>query len=59
MVRGFELKQLVYDMDILREQLQRLVGTKGLVDEEVLRISRELDERIVNYLKALKALNRL
>jgi hypothetical protein len=59
MTKRFKMKQLVIDMNMLREQLQRLVRAKGVVDEEVLMMSRELDERIVGYLRVLKESDRL
>jgi hypothetical protein len=54
MIKGFKIDQLKNDMNLLREKLQRLVGRKGFIDEEVLMLSRELDERIVGYLRVLK-----
>ncbi|MDR3591795.1 MAG: aspartyl-phosphate phosphatase Spo0E family protein [Negativicutes bacterium] len=59
MVKGFKILQLTGNMDSLREKLQKLVKTKGLVDEEVLTLSRELDEQIVYYLRVLKNSSRL
>jgi hypothetical protein len=57
MIQGFKLKQLLNDMNSLREELHKLVGTKGLVDEEVLTMSRDLDQRIVVYLRVLKEMS--
>jgi len=58
MTKGFKIIKLVNDMNLLREQLQRLVGRKGLVDEEVLTMSRELDVHIVGYLRVLRETQR-
>ena len=58
MTKGFKIMKLVNDMNLLREQLQRLVGRKGLVDEEVLTMSRELDVHIVGYLRVLRETQR-
>lgn len=58
MTKGFKLSQLMNDMNLLREELQRLVGIKGFVDEEVLSMSQELDEQIVGYLRVKKESNR-
>ncbi len=59
MTKGFKTCQLASDMNSLREKLQKLVRAKGLVDEEVLTLSRALDEQIVCYLRVLRQANRL